>query len=231
MAGKATVRAPSSRATSSARRWADASSSSSPCVPPRQTGPTAWMTHRDGSRPPVVAFASPVAHPPRRLHSSRIAGPPARWIAPSTPPPPSSDSFAAFTIASTRCSVRSPTTNESRSGIRPVSLASEDGVQRVARPEHDLGHDDPPTPAAVERERRLVVNLGGQHGHVRVGGLDDRVVKPTAQPPAPRRGPHHELDELEVAGSQPTFLAAPRSSPRPRGRATTDRGRRGSRTR
>ena len=33
---------------------------------------------------------SPGSQPPRPRHSSRIAGPPARWIAPSTPPPPSS---------------------------------------------------------------------------------------------------------------------------------------------
>src|SRR6266576_3303876 len=82
-----------------------------PAPPPRQTGPTAWITPRAGSRPAVVAFASPVGQPPRRLDSARISGPPARWIAPSTPPPPSSDSFAAFTTASTACSVKSPTTN------------------------------------------------------------------------------------------------------------------------
>src|SRR3954471_6604813 len=68
------------------------------------------MTCRAGSRPAPVAFASPVAQPPSSRHSSRIAGPAARWIAPSTPPPPSSDELAAFTIASTVCSVRSPCT-------------------------------------------------------------------------------------------------------------------------
>src|SRR5437867_1402646 len=56
--------------------------------------------------------ASPVGQPPCRaticLHASRMSGPPRRWIAPSTPPPPSSVELAAFTIASTRCSVISP---------------------------------------------------------------------------------------------------------------------------
>ncbi len=33
-----------------------------------------------------------------RRHAARISGPPARWIAPSTPPPPRSEEFAAFTI-------------------------------------------------------------------------------------------------------------------------------------
>src|SRR5262245_20213360 len=37
-----------------------------------------------------------------------MAGPPRRWIAPSTPPPPSRDEFAALTTASTRCAVMSP---------------------------------------------------------------------------------------------------------------------------
>src|SRR6516165_8940163 len=37
-----------------------------------------------------------------------MAGPPRRWIAPSTPPPPSRDELAALTTASTRCAVMSP---------------------------------------------------------------------------------------------------------------------------
>src|SRR5687767_8503562 len=72
------------------------------------------MTYRAGSSPAVVAFASPVSQPPSWRHSWRIAGPPARWMAPSTPPPPSSDEFAAFTIASTFCFVMSPWTRSIR---------------------------------------------------------------------------------------------------------------------
>src|SRR5947208_15891595 len=74
------------------------------------------MTHRALGFPAVVATACPVGSPPpysptrRARHSSRIAGPPLRWIAPSTPPPPSSVEFAAFTIASASCSVISPRT-------------------------------------------------------------------------------------------------------------------------
>ena len=64
-----------------------------------------------GSSPPPVGFASPGSQPPSVRHSSRIAGPPARWMAPSTPPPPSSAGLAAFTIASTSCSVMSPMTS------------------------------------------------------------------------------------------------------------------------
>ena len=119
IAGKATVREPSSAATSSERRWHEARSSSSLAPPPCQTGPTVWITCRAGSLPAVVAFASPVSHPPSRRLSSRIADPPARWIAPSTPPPPSKDELAALTIASTSCFVMSPST----SSMRPTQEA------------------------------------------------------------------------------------------------------------
>src|SRR5699024_4143495 len=68
----------------------------------------------------VVATASPVASPSGRLLSrrarqaSRIARPPARWIAPSTPPPPRSEEFAALTIASAGIAVMSPVVTETR---------------------------------------------------------------------------------------------------------------------
>src|SRR5437762_13651981 len=84
------------------------------------------MTHFAWSFPPVVATACPVGRPSgwgsRRMarHSSRMAGPPVRWIAPSTPPPPSSVEFAAFTTASASCSVISP---RARTILGPVMRA------------------------------------------------------------------------------------------------------------
>src|SRR4030095_11842536 len=78
------------------------------------------MTYSAGSAPPVVNTASPVGRPFGYivlwifLHSARICGPPARWIAPSTPPPPIRDEFAAFTIAVTACFVISATTTTTR---------------------------------------------------------------------------------------------------------------------
>src|SRR5208282_996330 len=67
-------------------------------------GPTVWMTYFAGRRPPVVRTALPAGRRPilatMRLHSSRIDGPPARWMAPSTPPPPSREELAALTMAS-----------------------------------------------------------------------------------------------------------------------------------
>src|SRR5579872_111360 len=67
-------------------------------------GPTVWITYFAGRRPPPVMTALPAGKRPISLtiflHSARIEGPPARWIAPSTPPPPSREELAAFTMAS-----------------------------------------------------------------------------------------------------------------------------------
>src|SRR5256884_3060344 len=54
--------------------------------------------------------ASPGGQPPARRHASRSSVPAARWIAPSTPPPPNRVVLAALTIASTACRVISPWT-------------------------------------------------------------------------------------------------------------------------
>src|SRR6516164_9768952 len=65
-----------------------------------------------GKFPAPVATALPAGHWPISLRirsSSRmISGPPARWMAPSTPPPPASSEFAALTIASAATRVISP---------------------------------------------------------------------------------------------------------------------------
>jgi hypothetical protein len=52
--------------------------------------------------------AFPVGQLPIVLHSCMIAGPPARWIAPSTPPPPARCVLAALTTASVDSLVMSP---------------------------------------------------------------------------------------------------------------------------
>src|ERR1700759_3996280 len=68
--------------------------------------------------PAVVITASPTLQPPCLsrifIHSSRMALPPARCIAPSTPPPPNNDVLAAFTMASTCILVISPEINSIR---------------------------------------------------------------------------------------------------------------------
>src|SRR5258705_13528565 len=73
-------------------------------------GPTAWKTHLAGSRPAVVATALPVGQVANAASSRMMVGPPARWMAPSTPPPPAREELAALAMASTGILVMSPST-------------------------------------------------------------------------------------------------------------------------
>src|SRR6478609_7809605 len=98
-ATRASERASSSSAFSSvaavARRMMSAE------VGPPSSIVAAWMTHRAGSVPAVVSTASPSPTGARRWLSSWISGPPARAMAPATPPPCSSRVLAALAMAST----------------------------------------------------------------------------------------------------------------------------------
>src|SRR5438067_5548723 len=69
-----------------------------------------WITHRAASRPAPVATAEPIGIGPFKSASRSISSPPARLIAPATPPPIQRQSFAAFAIASTSSAVISPST-------------------------------------------------------------------------------------------------------------------------
>src|SRR5579862_2450615 len=89
------------------------------------------MTCFAGSRWPRVNLAEPVAQPPSVLHSSYKSGPAARWIAPSTPPPPSKLRFAALTMASTSNVVMSATQTSSRAP--PTSALSKGTVLAIAK--------------------------------------------------------------------------------------------------
>jgi hypothetical protein len=55
-----------------------------------------------------VILLLPVSHPPSLLQALRRSGPAVEWIAPSTPPPPSKDRFAALTMTSAAIWVMSP---------------------------------------------------------------------------------------------------------------------------
>src|SRR5688572_1485264 len=112
------------------------------------------MTWRAGNLPPVVITASPGGRPfgrraRRALHSSRMSGPPAPWIAPSTPPPPMRLEFAALTIASTCSCVRSPCASSSRA--LPRLRASEGGTVKRRRREEALATSSRARPLARER--------------------------------------------------------------------------------
>ena len=88
-------------------------------VGPPSSMVAAWITHLDGSSPAVVATASPSSIGASSSLSSWIARPPARTIAPATPPPCRSSVFAALAIAST-------------SSLRDVGLADLDLRHRGA---------------------------------------------------------------------------------------------------
>src|SRR5690606_38446953 len=124
--------------------------------PARASGPTVWITQRAGSSPAAVGTASPTGSPSGKSvartsrHSARSAGPAAAWIAPSTPPPPRSDPFAALTIASTRSRVMSPSTASTstdpvRIDIRPAcrarSASATPGAASGADPGERLGRE------------------------------------------------------------------------------------------
>ena len=85
---------------------------------------------------PVVATAAPAGSPrvapARSARQARpISGPPARWIAPSTPEPPSRLELAAFTTASTCWAVMSPSTTSNR--IRSLRSAVAGSGHRARR--------------------------------------------------------------------------------------------------
>src|SRR5262245_3724332 len=134
------------------------------------------MTWRAFSRKPSVIRASPVWQPPIFRHASRSSGPAARWIAPSTPPPPMSEVFAAFTTASTSCSTMFPamTTSRARSStvaIAPLSFGDAIGAHEIAE---RFRNDD----AAVlflklleDREPRATDGEGGAVQRVREARL------------------------------------------------------------
>src|SRR3954468_1483085 len=101
----------------------------------------------EGNWYPRVIFAEPVSQPPSVRHSASSSGPAARWIAPSTPTPPSSERFAAFTMASTWRVVMSATRmsqvaepmEKVKSGLDIQLLRGPAAVDRVGRARDALG--------------------------------------------------------------------------------------------
>src|SRR5438067_7376398 len=87
------------------------------------------MMRRAGNLYPRVIFALPASQPPSVRHSASSSGPAARWMAPSTPPPPSSVGLAALTMASTGSSVMSPRVSRMRPRVALIGA----GPARPAR--------------------------------------------------------------------------------------------------
>src|SRR3546814_18773408 len=110
------------------------------------------MTQRAPRSCPPVTLSSPVGQPPRALHSARRPGPAALWMAPSTPPPPSRDRLAAFTMASTASVVMS--------------------AWRTSMVIGSAGGSGGPGEEVVELGLHLGVAGAGQHDLLVVVGLD-----------------------------------------------------------
>src|SRR6478735_4985115 len=123
------------------------------------------MTHLAGRSKPSVALASPVSQPPRARHASSRRGPAARWIAPSTPLPPSSDELAALTIASTSMDVMSACTVMTFIGRGSQDPLHQHDVEPLAELPADLAllADDLEPGAEMEVDRHLVAP--GDLGH------------------------------------------------------------------
>src|ERR1039457_5093079 len=119
------------------------------------------MTWRAARRPPPVITADPVGQPRWRSDSSRIrSGPAARCIAPSTPPPPASEAFAALISASTFRVVMSAR----RSTMLPPATARVRGSGSIRTGEGEAHV----VSAKPERRAEREVNTGGAAvvGHV-----------------------------------------------------------------
>ena len=126
------------------------------------------------ARNPGVALASPVSQPPSSRQAARSSGPAARWIAPSTPPPPRSDEFAAHdALRSSRDVAARP---RPHGPMLPGTWADSGDSGRQIRHLPDVGTPSLGPSWIVQR------NPDGLRGGHRVPANS-----PGAGPPAPRR--------------------------------------------
>src|SRR6516164_850862 len=122
-----------------------------------------WRT--GGSRSNAgVAIASPGPHGAIAAPASSSRGPAARWIAPSTPPPPSRDSLAAVTIASASCAVMSPSTTSIAAMARACHPPP--GSRKRDMPVADMSVPGLSQPATI-------TETGPVTGRLRVREIDD----------------------------------------------------------
>src|SRR5215204_5769342 len=130
-ATSASERAPSSSAFASVARVA--CSMISPEVGPPSSIVAAWITQRQGMSPAVVSTASPSPIGALASDSRCTSGPPAREIAPATPPPCRSIVFAALAIASTSRVVMSVSRTSTVAAIRRRAYATSGGSGDLGR--------------------------------------------------------------------------------------------------
>src|SRR5436190_8974230 len=168
------------------------------------------MTNRAGSANPGVALASPNAHPFRARQASSRSGPAARWIAPSTPPPPRSEVLAALTTASTCSAVMSPSATSSDGPITrrvgPVTEALQGPRGRT--PECARGFTAPARSsdtriAPLAPEKPLARGLTTDHSNTTVVSVAS-FRRPTEPEPRSSRVPsQHHLDHWQSGRVEP----------------------------
>src|SRR5438270_11179729 len=168
-----------------------------------------------------------------------IARPPRRWMAPSTPPPPISEEFAALTIESTRCVVMSPCSSSIRAIAREsyrwtwAASSGESGVVKIVVT-GSSGFIGTALVRALERRGHRVIRLvrGGAAGEDRVvwdpenGRLDadalagsDAAVNLAGEPIGARRWTERQKARIIDSRERTTTLlshAMAQLSPRPR---------------
>src|SRR5262245_46673063 len=148
------------------------------------------MTCLAFNRYPRVILAEPVSQPPRLRHSSSSSGPAARWIAPSTPPPPSKVRFAAFTMASTERVVMSATRMSQVAG--PIAkVRSGEGI----RPSYHTCLAAALRPGRAPL-RPLGAGLGGEVDRRALADIVEMLAEEIARRGAPALEQHFE--EIEV---------------------------------
>ena len=185
----------------------------------------AWITQRAGSSPAPVATAAPSSIGAASSLSRWIAGPPAREIAPATPPPWRSSVFAALAIASTSSAVTSPSMTSISATRRAYRGVGSGSSERSS--DHAFRHQ---TRRHVPRLR--VARPHGHHPHAeRAPGrrpadphTRPRPLLPEGAPAAPRAG---RLPAEDRGGLHPDRHDLDRRAPRapgvpPLGRRAVD---------
>src|SRR6266853_601168 len=146
------------------------------------------MMKRAGNLYPRVIFALPALQPPSVRHSASSSGPAARWIAPSTPPPPSSERFAAFTMAST-CKVVMSATRMSTVVVPTGKVRRGAAIRSVYTSHAKRGRDE-------EALRPLGLRLGTQIDGAPLADILEMLIEETQRRLAAAFFQH--LEEIEI---------------------------------
>ena len=209
-AGSATEPAPSSSAT---RKVLSVARSMISALVRRSCPMTAaWITQRAGSRPAVVATASPIAMGPLATASRSTSAPPARLRAPATPAPIHRRSLAAFTTTSTANVAMSPSTTSTRTSPMPPSIASL-SLRPTATDPTDRTGARPPRPPSSRRPAPRSSPPQSAGRRIRLARAAGAVRRPAARLPVSASGDHGQREEHRSPHITPSGFPSRSSSP------------------